>query len=159
MHKLISNNDGNCSNSVLILEEEKTADVVLHHLSLCLETEGFEVFQSHSQNEAFRICQKRHPLVAIVDLFTPEIEGTFFLKRLKDNSGLKNTRVIMLTDRSMLGYEMGADDYVMKPFSPKEILMRVKQYLSHSPSSLNNISRRKNAGNVCRFKSDSISCA
>jgi DNA-binding response OmpR family regulator len=147
------------SNSILILEEEKTADVVLHHLSLCLETEGFEVFQSYNQNEAYRICQSRHPVVAIVDLFTPEIEGTFFLKRLRSNSRLKNTRVILLTDRSMLGYEMGADDYVTRPFSPKEILMRVKQYLAHDLNSFSGISKRKGTEKICKFKDDSVSCA
>lgn len=113
---------------ILIIEDDaKIADLV----RLYLEKEGYRVLTSDNGREGLELALKVKPSLLILDRMLPELEGLEILKRLRAQASLP---VIVLSAKSdeferVLGLELGADDYVSKPFSPKELVARVKTVL------------------------------
>ena len=111
--------------SILIVEDEASiAEVV----SLYLKRAGFEVQIAADGKQAMNILERQLPDFVILDLMLPEVDGLSLTRWLRDRSDVP---IIMLTARReeidrITGLEMGADDYVVKPFSPQELVSRVR---------------------------------
>jgi phosphate regulon transcriptional regulator PhoB len=100
-------------------------------VSYNLKKEGFEVSAAADGEEALAKIRKEKPDFVILDLMLPGIHGMEICRILRNDPGTKNVPVIMLTAKGeevdrILGLEMGADDYITKPFSPRELSARIK---------------------------------
>ncbi|HSM54800.1 MAG TPA: response regulator transcription factor [Candidatus Sulfomarinibacteraceae bacterium] len=118
------------SNEVLIVDDEPS---VVEVVTLYLKREGFSVRQAHDGVEALAALEKRMPDLIVLDLMLPHVDGLEIMRRVRAGSD-RNVPVIMLTARGqetdrIYGLELGADDYVTKPFSPAELVARVKAVL------------------------------
>jgi len=97
-----------------------------------LEIEGYEVDLASTGSEALRLARQRAPALIMLDLMLPELDGYRVLRRLRDDG--MTTPVVILTARGeeadkILGFRLGADDYVTKPFSVLEVLARIQAVL------------------------------
>jgi DNA-binding response OmpR family regulator len=115
---------------ILVVDDE---DSVVEVVSLYLKREGFTVSQASDGRQALRLINEQMPALVVLDLMIPHVDGLEILRRLREEPG-KSVPVIMLTARSqetdrIYGLELGADDYVTKPFSPAELVARVKAVL------------------------------
>src|ERR1044071_4655198 len=112
-------------NLILIVEDESSiAEVV----SLYLKRAGYSVQIASDGKQAINNFERRKPDLVILDLMLPEVDGLSLTRWLRDRS---NVPIIMVTARRsevdrINGLEMGADDYVVKPFSPQELVSRVR---------------------------------
>lgn len=115
-------------NLILVVEDESSiAEVV----SLYLKRAGYHVQIASDGRQAMSLFEKEMPAFVILDLMLPEVDGLSLTRWLRDRS---NVPIIMLTARReeidrIAGLEMGADDYVVKPFSPQELVSRVRAVL------------------------------
>ncbi len=114
---------------ILIVEDD--ANIVLG-LERGLHDEHYETLAAYTGPEGLRLAREHHPDLLILDLMLPEMSGLEICKRLRDDKIM--TPVIMLTAKAeeedkVLGLELGADDYVTKPFSLRELLARVRAQL------------------------------
>jgi len=115
-------------NLILIVEDESSiAEVV----SLYLKRAGYNVQIASDGRQAMNSFERRKPDLGILDLMLPEVDGLSLTRWLRDRS---NVPIIMVTARRsevdrITGLEMGADDYVVKPFSPQELVSRVRAVL------------------------------
>lgn len=113
---------------ILIVEDDpNTARLVQTYL----EREGFSTLIAHDGRQALEMFRRHDPLFVILDLMLPEIDGWDVCRRLRAGS---NVPILMLTARQeeidrIMGLSLGADDYVVKPFSPRELVERVKAIL------------------------------
>lgn len=113
---------------ILVAEDDrKIADTV----RLYLERDGHEVSVAHDGPEALRLARAGQPALVVLDLMLPRLDGTDVCRILRRESGVY---VIMLTARAteedrLRGLDLGADDYVTKPFSPRELAARVRAVL------------------------------
>ena len=116
---------------VLVVEDEPDIrDLVAFHL----EREGFQVRTARSGTDALKQVETAPPDLIVLDLMLPELGGLDVCRRLRQNSSTASVPVIMLTAKKeevdrIVGLEIGADDYVTKPFSPKELVARVRAVL------------------------------
>lgn len=114
---------------VLVVDDEpRVREVVLGYLS----REGYEVSSAADGEGARRAVAEFHPDVVILDVMLPGVSGLELLAEIRDKD--PSTAVILLTARAeetdrVVGLELGADDYVVKPFSPRELVARVKSIL------------------------------
>ena len=117
--------------TVLVVEDEKN---ILELVKYNLEQEGYQVFTAIRGDLGLDLARKNKPSLIILDLMLPEIGGLEICKTLKNNEKTSAIPIIMLTAKSqeldkIVGLEVGADDYVTKPFSPRELMARVKAVL------------------------------
>lgn len=122
---------------VFIVDDEPD---ILKLVSLHLEKAGFKTRGFLSASELFESIAKNHPDLIILDLMLPDMDGLDVCKSIKNNQELASVPIIMLTARAeetdkIVGLEIGADDYVVKPFSPKELVARVKAVLRRQKKS------------------------
>ncbi|MBT8165743.1 MAG: response regulator transcription factor [Acidimicrobiia bacterium] len=115
---------------LLIEDEEEIADL----LRLVFEKEGFRLIHADSGEKGLTLLTERSPRAVLLDLGLPGIDGMEVCRRIRASSDIP---VIMLTARDdeidkVVGLELGADDYVTKPFSPRELVARVKAVLRRS---------------------------
>jgi len=115
---------------LLVEDEKKLRDMVTTHL----QQEGFIVAPAADGLEALRVWQDIKPDLLVLDLMLPQLSGWEVLKKIRQKD---NTPVIVLTARAdevdkLLGLELGADDYMTKPFSPRELSARIKAVLRRS---------------------------
>lgn len=119
---------------VLIIEDDKDiVELVWYHL----EREGFRVVAASDGPGALRAIAEEKPDLVTLDLMLPGIEGLEVCRRLRRDPSTARLPVIMLTAKGeevdkIVGLELGADDYVTKPFSPRELVARVKALLRRS---------------------------
>ncbi|MDP3921193.1 MAG: response regulator transcription factor [Candidatus Omnitrophota bacterium] len=116
---------------ILLIEDEKN---IVELVKYNLEQQGYRVNTAVNGNEGVRKAQKEKPDLVILDLMLPELDGIEVCKILRHNDKTASIPIIMLTARSeeadkIVGLELGADDYVTKPFSPRELVARVKAVL------------------------------
>ncbi|MDP2702195.1 MAG: response regulator, partial [Candidatus Rokubacteria bacterium] len=115
------------SSRVLIVEDEPDIrELVVHHL----KREGYLVSAASSGEEALRQVQAAPPDLVLLDLMMPAMDGLEVCRRLRQDPVTASLPIVMLTAKGdevdrVLGLEIGADDYIVKPFSPKELLARV----------------------------------
>jgi len=103
-------------------------------LSFILRREGYEVYIAYDGGEALESIEKNLPDLVLLDIMMPVMDGWDVLKKVKEDDKLKNIPVIMLTAKGqewdiVKGFELGSEDYVVKPFSPSELLVRIKKRL------------------------------
>jgi two-component system alkaline phosphatase synthesis response regulator PhoP len=113
---------------VLVVEDEQdVAELMRYHLA----REGYDVRLTASGAEALREAREDRPGLILLDIMVPQLNGWEVCRRLKQDGHTRDIPVIMVTGRAeegdkVLGFEMGADDYVTKPFSPRELVARVR---------------------------------
>ncbi len=126
--------------SILVVDDERTLREVLRRY---LEREGFLVTEAETGPQALSILQSEKPDLIVLDIMLPGVDGFSITRRLRHPSQFNPLRIegdipiILLTARSneadrIAGLELGADDYVTKPFSPRELVARVKTVLRRS---------------------------
>lgn len=116
---------------ILIVEDEKD---IIKMLEYNLKKEGFRVIATHDGEDALDLALRQYPDLILLDLMLPGIDGLEVCKSLKKESKTSLIPIIMLTAKSqesdkVLGLELGADDYITKPFSPRELVARIKAVL------------------------------
>ena len=132
---------------LLIIEDEPD---IRETLSYNFKKEGFKVEVAANGSDALTLCKNFDPDVLILDLMLPDMSGLDVCKKIKNSIDFKDTSIIMLTAKGeevdrILGFELGADDYVTKPFSVRELILRVKVILKKS-SPLNGSDSRLSVG-------------
>jgi two-component system phosphate regulon response regulator PhoB len=126
------------SATILVVEDEKSISTLIQYN---LEKEGFRVHTSETGEEGFEQIKKNLPDLVLLDWMLPDLSGIDICKQIKKDPKLKSIPVIMLTAKSeeadkIRGFETGADDYVTKPFSTKELILRVHALLKRVKPSL-----------------------
>ncbi len=116
---------------ILVVDDEKK---IVEIIKAYLEKEGYQVITAFDGKTAIEAAFKQHPDLVILDLMLPEISGLDVCRSIRKVTDMP---VIMLTARDevtdkIVGLEMGADDYVTKPFDPKELISRVRAVLRRS---------------------------
>ena len=119
---------------ILVIEDETDIQQVLDYN---LRQKGHKVFIAGSGEEGLRLAREKKPDLVLLDLMLPDMPGTDICKQIKADPTMKGTQVVMLTAKGeeidrVLGFELGADDYVVKPFSVRELLLRVAAILRRS---------------------------
>jgi DNA-binding response OmpR family regulator len=113
---------------ILVVDDEvNIADLARMYLT----KEGYEVITAEDGNEGLRLFRNRHPTLVVLDLMLPGVDGYEVCRQIRKES---NIPIIMLTARGddvdrIVGLELGADDYLTKPFNPRELVARVKAVL------------------------------
>jgi DNA-binding response OmpR family regulator len=113
---------------VLVVEDERdVAELIRYNLG----KEGYDVVVTGSGTDAVKQAREARPDIVLLDIMVPHLNGWEVCRRLKQDTETRAIPVIMVTGRAeegdkVLGFEMGADDYVTKPFSPRELLARVR---------------------------------
>lgn len=116
---------------ILIVEDEKD---IIKMLEYNLKKEGFKVIDARDGEDALDLALREYPDLILLDLMLPGIDGLEVCKTLKKESKTSSIPIIMLTAKSqesdkIVGLELGADDYITKPFSPRELIARIKAVL------------------------------
>jgi two-component system phosphate regulon response regulator PhoB len=120
--------------TILIIEDERDLlDLVAFHL----EREGYRVLTSLDGKDGLETARTRLPDLIILDLMLPGIMGTDICRILKNSDKTSSIPIIMLTAKGeeidrVVGFEVGADDYVVKPFSNRELMLRIRAVLRRS---------------------------
>ncbi len=135
---------------ILIVDDDPD---ILDVLKITLEDMGCEVIEAHNGQEALGMIKKQPPDLLITDLKMPKMDGNALCKILKEDILVQHMPIIMLTGKSELsdkvsGIDAGADDYVVKPFEPQELVARVKMLLRRTSRDLNANPLTKLPGNV-----------
>jgi two-component system alkaline phosphatase synthesis response regulator PhoP len=120
--------------TILLIEDEKNIRELVKYN---LEQEGFRVLTEAKGNAGLETALREKPALVVLDLMLPEMNGLEICKTLKRNEKTHLIPVIMLTAKGtesdkVVGLELGADDYITKPFSPREFVARVKAVLRRS---------------------------
>lgn len=117
--------------TILVIEDEQD---ILDLVDFNLKQAGFKVLPAKDGLEGLRLAQGEKPDLIVLDLMLPGLDGKEICRRIRQDETLRSTPVIMLTaltsevDR-IVGFEIGADDYLTKPFSPRELILRIKAVL------------------------------
>lgn len=116
---------------ITIVDDEED---ILELLSVNLKKNGYNVQTYGNASDLFKQINKKIPDLMILDIMLPDMDGYDICKKVKNDPVLKSVPIIMLSAKSeetdkIIGLELGADDYVTKPFSPKELVARVKAVL------------------------------
>ena len=116
---------------ILIVEDDKHISKLLKYN---LEKSGYECSVVITGEEAFEVLESTHVDLIILDIMLPKMDGFEVCKKIKQGQRFSSTPIIMLTARGeevdrIVGFELGADDYMVKPFSPRELTLRVKAIL------------------------------
>jgi len=119
------------SKRILVAEDEED---VLTLVSNSLKNAGFSVLKASDGRTALELARTQMPALIVLDLMLPEMHGLEVCKALKVEPQTKGIPIIMLTARAeevdrIVGFELGADDYITKPFSPRELVLRVQSVL------------------------------
>ena len=114
----------------IVEDEEDIVKLVSHHL----KREGFKVKEFHNGRDFLSYIESVVPDLAVLDIMLPGIDGLEICRILKNKSTTSSVPIIMLTAKAseadvVVGLELGADDYIVKPFSPRELVARVKTVL------------------------------
>ncbi|WP_085900003.1 response regulator [Kiloniella majae] len=117
--------------TVLVVEDEPH---IVDSLSFLMKKAGFDVFIARDGDAALRMVESRPPDLILLDIMLPRRDGFEVLKYVRANDAWKEMRVILLTAKGrdvdrLKGMELGADDFVTKPFSTKDVVRLVKQHL------------------------------
>ena len=119
---------------ILVVDDEKN---ILELVRFNLEREGYQVITSLDGVRGLELARSENPDLIVLDVMLPEMNGLEVCRELHQDPATKKIPIIMLSARAdeldrVLGLEMGADDYVTKPFSPRELVARIKARLRRS---------------------------
>jgi len=116
---------------ILVIEDEADIRQVLDYN---LKSAGHEVVEASRGVDGLRLLREREPDLVLLDLMLPDMPGTEVCRSIKDNPATRTLPVVMLTARGeeidrVVGFEIGADDYITKPFSVRELVLRIRAVL------------------------------
>lgn len=116
---------------ILVIEDEADIQQVLDYN---LRQAGYDVVSALEGRDGLRIAREQHPDLVLLDLMLPDVAGTEICRALKDDVATRAMPVVMLTARGeeidrVVGFELGADDYIAKPFSVRELVLRIRAIL------------------------------
>lgn len=119
---------------ILVIEDE---EAIIELLEYTLQREGFQVASVTNGEEGLRRIRQQPPDLLILDLMLPGIQGLELCRILRGEAATRDLPIVMVTARveesdKVVGLELGADDYVIKPFSPRELVARVRAVLRRS---------------------------
>jgi two-component system phosphate regulon response regulator PhoB len=123
-------------NPILVVEDEADiSELIEYHL----KQSGFPATSVPDGSSALEQVKKRRPALIILDLMLPDMDGKDICRALKSNPLTRTIPILMLTAKAeeldrVVGFELGAEDYVTKPFSPRELVLRVKAILQRKES-------------------------
>lgn len=117
--------------TILVAEDEKHLQKLLEYK---LKNSGFRVLVSGNGEEALKLAKEHHPDLIVLDVMMPIMDGLECLAALKRDENLRSVPVVILTAKNLesqvvRGLELGAEDYITKPFSPSEFVARIKALL------------------------------
>lgn len=121
-------------NKILVVDD----DIAINELiKVNLELEGYRVVQAFDGTTGFAMCKQELPAVVVLDVMMPEVDGFTVAQRIRKNSSTQNTPIIMLTALSQIndkvnGFNIGVDDYLVKPFEMEELQVRIRALLKRS---------------------------
>jgi DNA-binding response OmpR family regulator len=124
--------------TILVVEDEKEIqDLLVHYL----RKEGFAPILASDGETALSKARKEKPDLILLDILLPKADGLEVLRAVRSDANLARTPVVMLTAKGdetdrVIGLELGADDYIPKPFSPREVVARIKAILRRSRGAL-----------------------
>jgi len=113
-------------NKILLVEDEES---IRGFLKINLKRNNFNVIEAETGEEGIDLVRKENPIIAILDVMLPDIDGFIICKKLREI--YPNMGIIMLTAKGqdmdkIMAFEYGADDYIVKPFNPLEVVLRIK---------------------------------
>ena len=116
---------------VLVVDDNKET---VRAVRVYLEREGFEVFSAYDGETALHTLRQEQPDLVVLDLMLPDRDGLEITRIVRKDATLRQIPIIMLTARvededRIIGLEIGADDYISKPFNPREVVARVRSVL------------------------------
>ena len=114
--------------TILVVDDEKT---IVDMLVINLEKEGYKTLEAYDGEEAIKVALDKHPDLILLDIMIPKVDGLQVCKKIRQSM---NVPILMLSAKDeeidkILGLELGADDYITKPFSVRELMARVKANL------------------------------
>jgi len=120
------------SEKILVIDDEETT---VQLIAILLERRDYKVVKAYSAEEGLRLAYRHQPDLVLLDIMMPDMDGWDVCKRLREMSDVP---IIFLTARDetadiVKGLEMGADDYVVKPYNNEELVARVRAHLRRSP--------------------------
>lgn len=145
---------------VLVVDDEKD---IVDLLKYNLEKENeFEVITAYNGKEALDILQSEKPALILLDIMMPELNGFEVCKRLKTEPATMKIPVIFLTAKEneideIVGLELGADDYIQKPISPRKVMARIKSVLRRSNIDAENMQQIEDIVRFRNLEVDSVS--
>jgi two-component system phosphate regulon response regulator PhoB len=147
--------------TILAIDDEKD---LIELVRYNLEKEGFQVKGAHDGETGLALAIHEKPDVVLVDLMLPGIDGLEVCRQLKSNSRTAAIPLIMLTAKSsesdrVVGLELGADDYVVKPFSPRELVARIRALLRRTTGQQEPPSRIRRGGLLIDLDRREVTCA
>ncbi|MBM7855235.1 two-component system alkaline phosphatase synthesis response regulator PhoP [Desulfohalotomaculum tongense] len=116
---------------ILVVDDEEN---IIELVKFNLEREGYQVISTGNGDEALKLVRRELPDLVVLDVMLPGTDGITVCRNINSDPETKNIPIIMLSARGeevdkILGLEMGADDYMTKPFSPRELVARIKARL------------------------------
>jgi two-component system alkaline phosphatase synthesis response regulator PhoP len=121
---------------ILVVDDEI---YIVHILDFSLGMEGYEVITALDGEQALERMKAERPDLVVLDIMMPKLDGYEVCKAIKSNPTTKQTPVILLSAKGRnvdqkLGFDVGADDYITKPFSPRKLVERINQLLGQPVS-------------------------
>lgn len=128
----------NTANKILVVEDEPDIRKLVHYN---LAQERYKVLEAEDGEQALRVVQRDKPNLVILDLMLPGLSGMEVCKLLRERPDTAGLPILMLTAKAaesdrVVGLELGADDYLAKPFSPRELVARVRAILRRANGAL-----------------------
>jgi two-component system phosphate regulon response regulator PhoB len=119
---------------ILVVDDDPD---ILNLVQYNLEREGLKVIATQDGQEVLRLARSELPQLIVLDLMLPQVDGLEVCRQIKRGQATSEIPIIMLTAKGeeidrVVGFELGADDYLTKPFSPRELVLRVKAILKRS---------------------------
>jgi two-component system cell cycle response regulator DivK len=119
------------SKTILVIEDQEDNRRIMHDL---FTSKGYEVIEAVNGIDGVSVAETYHPDLILLDIQLPGIDGYEVTRRIKANPKIKNIPIIVVTSYALSGddvkaFEAGCDAYVAKPFSPRELLAKVREYL------------------------------
>jgi two-component system alkaline phosphatase synthesis response regulator PhoP len=116
---------------ILVVDDEV---YILHILDFSLNAEGYEVITAEDGEQAIEKAKQEEPDLVVLDVMMPKVDGYEACRKLKQDPKMKDVPVILLTAKGRdidrkLGLEVGADDYITKPFSPNKLIEKIGSFL------------------------------
>lgn len=122
------------NNKILVIDDDTSINELI---KVNLELAGYTVFQAYDGIKGFALAKQELPSLIILDVMMPDVDGFTVAKRIRENLETKDIPIIMLTALSQLsdkvnGFNIGVDDYLVKPFEVEELLVRVRALLKRT---------------------------